>query len=41
MQDIISNKLQAVNPGFKFRRHWLLTEKPKNTEVLLKIEKIG
>jgi hypothetical protein len=40
MQDIISNRLQAVNPGFKFRRHWLLTEKPKNTDVLLKIEKI-
>jgi hypothetical protein len=40
MPDIISNRLQAVNPGFKFRRQWLVTEKPKNTEVLLKIEKI-
>jgi len=40
MQDIISNRLQAVKPGFKFCRHWLLTEKPKNTDVLLKIEKI-
>jgi len=40
MQDIISSRLQAVNPGFKFLRHWLLTEKPKNTDVLLKIEKI-
>jgi hypothetical protein len=40
MQDMISNRLQAVKPGFKFPRHWLLTEKPKNTDVLLKIEKM-
>jgi len=40
MQDIISNRLQGVSPGLKFRHDWLLTEKPKNTEVLLKTEKI-
>jgi hypothetical protein len=40
MQDIISNRLPGVSPGFKFCHDWLLTEKPKNTEILLKIEKI-